>query len=124
MRRAIAFGGFATLIAMICGSASVSADSSRTDLKNFQHVFVIMMENTGYNSLIGNANAPWINTAVATFGSATNYFGVIHPSQPNYVAATAGITGNDTASRSHSATAMCSRMPAETSSMSASTTRS
>ena len=96
MRRAIAFGGFATLIAMICGSASVSADSSRTDLKNFQHVFVIMMENTGYNSLIGNANAPWINTAVATFGSATNYFGVIHPSQPNYVAATAGITGNDT----------------------------
>src|SRR5438445_4881086 len=93
MRRVIAATGFATLLAMIGGSASVSADSSRPDLKNYQHVFVIMMENTGYNALIGNANAPWINSAAGTHGLATNYFGVTHPSQPNYVAATAGITG-------------------------------
>jgi hypothetical protein len=88
--------GFATLLAAIVGSSSVSADSSRTDLKNYQHVFVIMMENTGYNALIGNSNAPWINAAASTYGLATSYFGVIHPSQPNYVAATAGITGADT----------------------------
>jgi len=95
MRRAIALSGFATLIAMVFGSAPASADSNRIDLKNFQHVFVIMMENTGYDSLIGNPNAPWINSAASTYGLATNYFGVIHPSQPNYIAATAGITGND-----------------------------
>jgi len=29
-------------------------------LKNFQHVFIIMMENTGFDSLIGNPNAPFI----------------------------------------------------------------
>jgi len=80
---------------MIAGSGSVSADSSRTDLKNYQHVFVIMMENTGYNALIGNPNAPWINNAAATFGLATSYTGVTHPSQPNYIAATAGIQGAD-----------------------------
>jgi phospholipase C len=49
-----------------------------------------MMENTGYNSLIGNSNAPWINFAAKTYGLATNYTGVSHPSQPNYIAATSG----------------------------------
>jgi phospholipase C len=92
MRRVIALAGFATLLAMIVGSGSVSADSSRSDLKKVQHVFVIMMENTGYNSLIGNANAPWINAAARKYGLATNYFGVTHPSQPNYIAATSGST--------------------------------
>jgi hypothetical protein len=95
MRRSVAFAGFATLLAMIVGSGSVSADSSRTNLKNYQHVFVIMMENTGYNLLIGSPNAPWINAAASKYGLAKSYFGVIHPSQPNYVAATAGITGVD-----------------------------
>jgi phosphatidylinositol-3-phosphatase len=95
MRRAIACAGFATLLAMIVGAGTVSADSSRTDLKNYQHVFVIMMENTGYASLIGNPNAPWINSAASTFGLATSYTGVTHPSQPNYIAATAGIQGAD-----------------------------
>jgi hypothetical protein len=95
MRRAIALAGFTTLLAMIAGSGSVSADSSRTDLKNYQHVFVIMMENTGYNALIGNPNAPWINAAAGKYGLATNYTGVTHPSQPNYIAATAGIQGAD-----------------------------
>ena len=80
---------------MIVGSSPVSADSGRSDSKNFQHVFVIMMENTGYNLLIGNPNAPWINAAAKKYGLATNYFGVTHPSQPNYIAATAGIQGND-----------------------------
>ena len=70
--------------------ASASATDNRSDLKNFQHVFVIMMENTGFGTLIGNPNAPWINSAASQFGIAENYFGVSHPSQPNYVGATSG----------------------------------
>src|SRR5262249_31742284 len=53
-------------------------------------------ENTGYISLIGNPNAPWINSAAATYGFATNYHGVAHPSQPNYIAATSGSTNGVT----------------------------
>ena len=71
-------------------AGAASTTDNRSDLKNFQHVFVIMMENTGFNSLIGNSNAPWINAAASQFGVADNYFGVSHPSQPNYVAATSG----------------------------------
>jgi hypothetical protein len=62
----------------------------RDDGRGFNHVFVIMRENTGYNTLIGNPNAPFINFAAANTGLATNYFGVSHPSQPNYIAATSG----------------------------------
>ena len=79
------------VLASLLGS-SVSAANSRSTLKNFQHVFVIMMENTGYDSLIGNPNAPWINAAAATDGLATNAYGVTHPSQPNYIAMTSGST--------------------------------
>jgi phosphatidylinositol-3-phosphatase len=81
----------ALLLLMVSRSSVTQASSAnRSDLKNFQHVFVIMMENTGYSSLIGNPNAPWINAAAATYGLATNYTGVTHPSQPNYIAATSG----------------------------------
>lgn len=73
-------------------AASVSAQNSRATLKNFQHVFVIMMENTGFDGLIGNPNAPWVNAAAAKYGLATSAYGVTHPSQPNYMAITAGTT--------------------------------
>jgi len=68
----------------------------RQDGRGFNHVFVIMMENTGFDTLIGNPKAPFINAAAANYGLATNYFGVTHPSQPNYIAATSGST-NDVA---------------------------
>lgn len=77
-------------------AVSANREQSASDLKNFQHVFVIMMENTGYNALIGNPNAPWINQAAQTYGLATNYYGVTHPSQPNYIAATSGSTNGVT----------------------------
>jgi phosphatidylinositol-3-phosphatase len=84
------------LVAPLAVSAQANNSGNRSDLKNFQHVFIIMMENTGYKSLIGNPNAPWINSAAATYGLATNYFGVSHPSQPNYIAATSGSTNGVT----------------------------
>jgi phosphatidylinositol-3-phosphatase len=77
-------------------AASAQTNAGNGKLKNFQHVFVIMMENTSYSSLIGNPNAPWINMAAKTYGLATNYFGVTHPSQPNYIAATSGSTNGVT----------------------------
>jgi phospholipase C len=72
--------------------SSVGAQNSRSTLKNFQHVFIIMMENTGFETLKGDPNAAFINAAAANYGLATNAFGVTHPSQPNYIAATSGST--------------------------------
>lgn len=89
---AVTLALLALLITLIAPARAAGGNGDRSDLKNFQHVFIIMMENTGFDSLIGNPNAPWINAAAATYGVATNYFGVAHPSQPNYIAATSGST--------------------------------
>jgi hypothetical protein len=78
-------------IAIAVTSSSAGA-SGAGNVGSFNHVFVIMMENTGSDSLLGNPNAPWINEAVQTYGVAGNDYGVTHPSQPNYIAATSGST--------------------------------
>jgi hypothetical protein len=55
------------------------------------HAYVIMEENTDYEDLIGNtADAPYINQLANSYGFAANYYGVTHPSQPNYVATISG----------------------------------
>ena len=84
----------ASLLLMFVALASspLAAKDDRSRIKNFQQVFVIMMENTGFDTLIGNPNAPFVNAAAANYGLASNYFGVTHPSQPNYIAATSGST--------------------------------
>src|SRR5690348_17954072 len=81
---------FALIVSATPLANPVRADGH--DHADFDHVFIIMMENTGYDTLIGNPNAPFINFAAATSGLATNYFGITHPSQPNYIAATSGST--------------------------------
>jgi hypothetical protein len=80
-------------VSVIGSSSSADAASSTANQFNtgkFDHVFMIMMENTGIEALLNNTSAPWINQAVMTYGVAANYYGVTHPSQPNYIAATSG----------------------------------
>ena len=55
-----------------------------------QHLFVIMLENHSKSSVLGDANAPYINQLAQTGAVAANYYGVTHPSEPNYVAAISG----------------------------------
>jgi hypothetical protein len=56
----------------------------------FEHVFVIMLENHSQSSVIDDANAPYITSLAHKYGMAANYYGVTHPSEPNYVAAISG----------------------------------
>jgi hypothetical protein len=56
-----------------------------------RHIFYIMMENHGYAEIIGNdADAPFINSLARQHNVATRYYGVTHPSLPNYLAAISG----------------------------------
>src|SRR5215467_10947715 len=54
-------------------------------IPDFDHVFVIMMENHGYSQIVGNPYAPFINKLAQSAGSANNYFAVGHPSLTNYL---------------------------------------
>ncbi len=61
-----------------------------TGLPNFSHVYLIVMENKEYGSIVGSSAAPYINSLIARYGSATNMYAVSHPSEPNYIALTSG----------------------------------
>jgi hypothetical protein len=53
----------------------------------YDHIFVIIEENEESSSIIGNIeSAPTMYNLAQRYGQATNYFGVIHPSEGNYVA--------------------------------------
>lgn len=88
-------GGVAGPIAVSAGPVSGShRGTAQGHTRGVRHVFVIMMENTGYNALLSpsNHNTKFIQHLAATYGLATRYFGVTHPSLPNYIAATSGST--------------------------------
>ena len=67
------------------------------------HIFLIMLENHSQSSVIGDANAPFINSLAQHYATADNYYGVTHPSEPNYVAAISGsnwfVNNDDPANR-------------------------
>ena len=71
-------------------ASSASASGDRDRVPRLDHVFVIMLENHSKSSVLGDANAPFINQLAAKYAVAGNYYGVTHPSEPNYVAAISG----------------------------------
>lgn len=59
----------------------------------YKHVIWIWMENKSASTIIGSSQAPYLNkTLVHDCGLATNYHNVTHPSLPNYIAATSGLS--------------------------------
>jgi phosphatidylinositol-3-phosphatase len=59
----------------------------------YDHILMIMLENVGYDNVIGSSNAPYINNTLLAQGTLfTNSFGIRHPSLPNYLALFAGST--------------------------------
>src|SRR5262249_40988079 len=84
---------------LVCGTIAlfltlVATASTLTgqNFPRYNHVFLVIMENEGYQQVIGNSYAPIINALARDYGLATNYRGVADPSEPNYVAMLGGDT--------------------------------
>lgn len=58
----------------------------------FSHVFVIVMENQSADTLLANPRASYIRSLARQYAYDSAYYGVTHPSLPNYVALIAGRT--------------------------------
>ncbi len=57
----------------------------------FQHIFIVMMENTSLSALGSATNTPNISHLASTYATGTDYHGAhVHPSLPNYIALTSG----------------------------------
>jgi hypothetical protein len=69
---------------------SVLAVSAATGSASTPKILVIMMENHGDGSIIGNSAAPFQNSLATNYATFTNSAGVDHPSAPNYVAFVSG----------------------------------
>ena len=80
------------LAAMAGAAPSAAAGPSSAAVPRYDHVFVVVEENHGFADVIGNPAAPNLNALARQFGLATSYFGVSHPSEPNYVALVGGST--------------------------------
>lgn len=71
--------------------AQAATPTAISQQAGIQHIFYIMMENHAANQIIGNtADAPYLNQLASSYGTATQYYGVTHPSLPNYLAAISG----------------------------------
>jgi phosphatidylinositol-3-phosphatase len=58
----------------------------------YDHVVVIVLENHSFETVIGSAQAPYLNQLANRWSLATGYSGVSHPSLPNYLGMIGGST--------------------------------
>lgn len=93
------------LIALACttslllSSASPSRAFDKVDddhAPRFGHVFVIVLENEGYDTTFGpNSQAPYLSKTLVSKGALlTQYYGTGHASNDNYIAMISGQSGN------------------------------
>jgi len=87
-----------TLVLSLLAALLVSSAPANATTNHLRRVFVIMMENNGFDDVIGHDNAqgqpdtPYITYLATHYGLSTYYFGVTHPSLPNYLAFISGDT--------------------------------
>jgi phosphatidylinositol-3-phosphatase len=87
---------FGLLAAALAGTAWAQKDKDKDDVpkgaQHLDHVFVIIMENHGYQQILNNPNEPYLNSLIASgkVNLATNYFAVGHPSLTNYLEVVGG----------------------------------
>ena len=81
----------ATVLALILTSVCAAAPRVQAaSLPKFDHVVVIMLENHSDQSVIGDPAAPTITQYAHQYAYADKFYGVTHPSLPNYLAITSG----------------------------------
>jgi acid phosphatase len=90
--------GLATLVCALAGPASVGVASAQAAPK--EPIVVIVLENKTYQSIVGNGNAPYIQSLIAGGTLYTNYEAA-PGSLPDYLRMTGGIATTSAAKKSN-----------------------
>ena len=81
-------------------SRSQAGAGKASAVPKLARIVVIVFENREYDQVIGDSHAPTFNRLARRYALLTDYYGVAHPSLPNYLAlvsgSTQGITSNCT----------------------------
>lgn len=94
---AISLAAFAPAASAAASSPAAAASApcgTAATPPTYKHVIWIWMENESYSDIIGNSQAPYFTSIAHECGLAVNYHNVSHPSLPNYLGATAGLSGS------------------------------
>lgn len=78
-----------------CGGGSSSSSTSgpsgtSSSSSQFGHVVLVVEENHNYTDVVGSASMPYLNSLIAKYGLATQYYANVHPSIGNYLMLTTG----------------------------------
>jgi phospholipase C len=73
-------------------SLAASSAAAKKKLPKPDHIIIVMEENHDYSDIIGNAQAPYINSLAQSGASFTDSHAITHPSQPNYLELFSGST--------------------------------
>lgn len=84
-----AAAGLVLLVAVVACSV---AGAAAAPIPSFDHVVVIVFENKESTSVLGNRAAPTFNSYARRYANLPRYYGVTHPSLPNYLALVSGST--------------------------------
>ncbi len=86
-----------TFVAVLLALSISLAGIATAQVPHSNHVVVVLEENHGYTSVIGNGAMPYLNSLARQYGLATQYYANTHPSIGNYFMLTAGqtITNDD-----------------------------
>lgn len=76
----------------LLGQAGQPQAQSTSLVPHLDHVVIILEENKPATDIIGNPDAPYLNSLATDYATATNYSAITHPSLPNYLALTSGST--------------------------------
>lgn len=88
--------GNATATSPAVTSTPAAQGNATGKIPNFDHIVLIVLENKGYDQVIGSSQAPNLNALAQKYVLLSNYFAVSHPSLPNYIALMSGGTQNIT----------------------------
>ncbi len=67
-----------------------ASNSLSINWPSIRHIIVVYMENKPVNFIVGNVSAPYQSHIIKQYAFAADYYGVAHPSLPNYIALIAG----------------------------------
>jgi hypothetical protein len=82
----------AIAVALAVLAVAAGGASAGVPVPAFRHVVVIMFENKEESSVLGSGNAPTFDAMAHRYATLTHYYGVTHPSLPNYLALVSGST--------------------------------
>jgi phospholipase C len=92
------------LVLLLAQRFTFSVKAATADVQ-VKHVYIVVLENHSFSSILGNKNMPWLNALANKYAYARAYYANTHPSIGNYFELTTGriITNNDSYSATVSA---------------------